>query len=76
MADVQGWLAQPASNHGWMLIGDDTGLQNAKRFISRSSTGTQGLPTLIVSVVPEPGTYMLMLAGVASMLLVVSRRRG
>ena len=76
VADVQGWLTQPASNHGWMLIGDDTGLQNAKRFVSRNSAGTQGLPTLIVSVVPEPGTYLLMLAGVASLLLVVSRRRG
>jgi len=76
VADVQGWLTQPADNHGWMLIGDDNGVQNAKRFVSRNSAGTAGLPTLVVSVVPEPGTYLLMLAGMASVMLVVSRRRG
>jgi len=59
-----------------MLIGDDTGLQNAKRFVSRNSAGAQSVPTLVVSVVPEHGTYLPMLAGMASLLLVVGRRRG
>ena len=79
VADVQGWLAQPASNHGWILIGNDAGLQNAKRFVSRNIAGTEGLPSLVVGVagvVPEPGTYLLMLAGMASVMLALSRRRG
>ena len=37
VADVQGWLANPASNHGWMLIGVESSSQNAKRFESRES---------------------------------------
>lgn len=54
VADVQGWLAQPASNHGWILIGDDQGLQNAKRFGSRENSADAGRPTLIVTVGAAP----------------------
>ena len=53
VADVQGWLAQPSTNHGWIVIGDDQGLQNAKRFASRNGSSVDGQPTLIVTV--EPG---------------------
>jgi hypothetical protein len=38
LQDVQGWVDQPASNHGWILIGQEDGVQNAKRFSSRTST--------------------------------------
>lgn len=37
-ADVQGWLADPAGNHGWILIGVESNSQNAKRFESRDSS--------------------------------------
>ena len=36
-ADVAAWLADPASNHGWALLGDETAAATAKRFDSRES---------------------------------------
>jgi MYXO-CTERM domain-containing protein len=54
VADVQRWLDQPSSNHGWMLIGDDLGLQNAKRFGSRNNTTPDARPVLIVTYGPGP----------------------
>lgn len=38
LQDVQGWVDLPASNHGWILIGQEDGLQNAKRFGSRTGS--------------------------------------
>jgi len=37
VADVQGWLDDPSSNHGWLLLGDEPvgGTGTAKRFGSR-----------------------------------------
>ena len=37
VADVQAWLDDPSSNHGWMLVGDEPigGTGTAKRFGSR-----------------------------------------
>jgi glucose/arabinose dehydrogenase len=35
--DVQGWLGTPATNYGWLLIGDETTLQTARAFDSRES---------------------------------------
>lgn len=32
--DVQAWLNQPATNHGWMLIGNEATTFNARRFHS------------------------------------------
>jgi MYXO-CTERM domain-containing protein len=36
-ADVQGWVDNPASNHGWILIGNESGPFTAKRFESREN---------------------------------------
>ncbi len=35
--DVQTWLDNPSSNHGWILIGDEIDVVTAKRFDSRDS---------------------------------------
>ncbi len=83
VADVQRWVDQPATNHGWILIGDDTGLQNAKRFGSRSNTAADARPMLVVSYdkapapqdvdIPLPGWALALLGtGLAAALL---RRR-
>lgn len=82
VADVQAWLQAPGSNHGWMLIGDDQGLQNAKRMASRQSGNASARPTLVLSVlppapesgdVPLPAWALALLgAGLAAML---ARRR-
>jgi len=83
VADVQRWVDQPNTNHGWMLIGDDTGLQNAKRFGSRNNATPEARPVLIVSYeagpagsdvdIPLPGWALALLGtGLAAALL---RRR-
>ncbi len=84
VADVQGWLQSPASNHGWMLIGDDAGQQNAKRLASRHAGSPSARPTLVLSVqppapdsgdVPLPAWALGLLgAGLATML--ARRRQG
>jgi hypothetical protein len=67
VADVQGWLADPSSNHGWMLIGAEIDAQNAKRFDSGESAVASLRPLLVVQVspVPEPGAAALLAAGLA-----------
>ncbi len=65
MADVQGWLGQPASNFGWILIGDESGSQSAKRFDSLQSGVLSQRPLLLVQTapVPEPASLWLLAAG-------------
>ncbi len=48
VADVQGWLSNPSSNFGWIIIGDETTNLTAKRFDSRSSTTSANRPVLTV----------------------------
>jgi len=84
VADVQGWLTQPVANHGWILIGDDQGLQNAKRLVSRISATDVGRPLLIVSVEPPPPAnvrripppaWAAALLGAGMAAVIVRRRR-
>lgn len=51
VADVQLWLDNPASNFGWLIIGDETNSKNTKRFDSREFMGAT-TPSLIVSFTP------------------------
>jgi hypothetical protein len=37
VADVQSWLDDPASNFGWLVLGDETTTATAKRFDTRES---------------------------------------
>lgn len=53
-ADVQGWLNTPATNNGWILIGDETGTKNAKRVWSREATTASLRPKLTVNYVATP----------------------
>ena len=49
VADVQAWLDAPASNHGWILIGDEAGDSNTgKRFETRSTSNPLLRPSLTV----------------------------
>jgi len=38
IADVQGWVKNPASNFGWILRGDENTEKNARRLTSRENT--------------------------------------
>lgn len=51
-SDVQAWLNSPASNFGWMLLGNESASVSAKRFDSRETTLDADKPTLIVEFTP------------------------
>ena len=52
VADVQSWLDDPASNHGWMLKGNEGRNQTAKRFGSRENGTAGNRPQLTVEFTP------------------------
>src|SRR4051794_2310487 len=62
IADVQSWLDNPASNFGWLVLGDETAAATAKRFDTRESTAppvltieyTQGPPTPTATATATP----------------------
>lgn len=56
LADLQSWIDTPASNFGWILIGDESGTPTAQRFESRESTTAGGTlrPRLEVSLLAAP----------------------
>src|SRR5207237_1520208 len=37
IADVQSWINNPASNFGWLVLGDESTAATAKRFDTRES---------------------------------------
>jgi hypothetical protein len=48
-ADVQGWVSNPASNFGWILVGGEDVAQTAKRFNSRENADASTRPQLVVA---------------------------
>ena len=48
VADVQSWLDKPQGNFGWVLIGNESVVQTAKRFDTRENTETLFRPQLSV----------------------------
>ena len=70
-ADIQSWLASPAANFGWIVMGGESILSSAKRFDSRESTTVSFRPVLEVTyTVPSPGVASCLVAG-----LILARRR-
>lgn len=57
VADVQAWVDNPSTNHGWIVIGDESTNQTAKRFDTREHATAANRPTLVVqySVVNSVG---------------------
>ena len=51
VADVQSWLDNPASNFGWLVLGDETGIATAKRFDTRESASP---PMLTIEFIRGP----------------------
>lgn len=71
-ADVQGWVNAPATNNGWILIGDEAVLLSAKRFASRETTTQSWQPQLTISytaVVPVTLTQFTAKPGSGGVLL-------
>ena len=48
VADVQSWLDDPASNHGWILVGDESAPTTVKRFDARENPDETLRPQLEV----------------------------
>lgn len=72
VADVQSWLDNPASNFGWLIQGNESAGQTAKRLNSRESAFA---PQLTVEYVPEPGGLALAATGMLLLLLGTLLRR-
>jgi len=53
--DAQMWLDTPASNHGWIMLGDETDIRSSKRFSSRTNPTLNQRPELIVDFTPPGG---------------------
>ncbi|MBC7773720.1 MAG: DNRLRE domain-containing protein, partial [Pyrinomonadaceae bacterium] len=51
-ANVEAWLNAPASNFGWLLRGNESSDQTAKRFDTRENTTAANRPTLVVTFDP------------------------
>jgi FtsP/CotA-like multicopper oxidase with cupredoxin domain len=55
VADVQGWLDDPSTDFGWVIIGDETDIRSSKRFSSRTNPIAAERPQLIVDFTPAGG---------------------
>jgi hypothetical protein len=51
VADVQSWLDNPASNFGWLVLGDESTILTSKRFDTRESASP---PVLTIQYIPGP----------------------
>jgi hypothetical protein len=54
VADVQSWLDNPATNFGWLVLGDESELGTAKRFDTRESASPPVLTILYRPAGPRP----------------------
>jgi hypothetical protein len=53
VADVNAWRASPASNHGWIVIGDERQSYTARRFDSRETGSEFSRPQLQLTLAPD-----------------------
>ena len=54
VVDVQGWLDNPASNFGWLLLGNESVAGSTKRFDTRESASPPVLTIQYVRATPGP----------------------
>src|SRR6267142_2682862 len=59
IADVQSWLDNPATNFGWLVLGDESTSTTAKRFDTRESAS----PPVLTIEYTEPATITLSAVG-------------
>lgn len=72
---VQGWVDMPATNLGWVLVGNEEDIQTAKRFGSRENEDPSVRPVLVVEYTPVPGPGAVPVV-CGAVVLAVRRRRG
>jgi hypothetical protein len=54
VGDVQSWLNNPATNFGWLVLGDESEILSAKRFDTRESASPPVLTIQYTPGVPRP----------------------
>jgi hypothetical protein len=54
VADVQSWLDDPATNFGWLVLGDESEIGTAKRFDTRESASPPVLTIQYTTQGPRP----------------------
>jgi len=54
VADVQGWLDEPSSNFGWILVGNEAVVGGAKRFDTKENSNVAFRPVLTVDFTETP----------------------
>jgi hypothetical protein len=54
VADVQGWVDNPANNFGWLVQGNETTLKSVKRFDTHESPSNTKPKLTVVYAVPAP----------------------
>ena len=52
VADVQAWLDNPATNFGWIVMGNEGTAETAKRFDSKENTTVANRPSLTITYTP------------------------
>ena len=68
VSDVQFWLDSPANNFGWLIQGDETVIETAKRLDSRENGTTANRPQLVVDYTPPGGTGACCYAGTCGVM--------
>ncbi len=71
LADVEQWRTSPASNFGWLALGEESFTGSAKRFDSRETPNPADRPSLrIVYTVPVPAASTWGLVAMSMMLAI------
>lgn len=70
LADVQALHASPASNFGWLVMGDEATASSARRFSTREESNPAMVPILEVTYIPSPMSGLALLG-----LAALGRRR-
>jgi hypothetical protein len=73
VSNIQNWLDQPLTNHGWILLGNESSDATAKRFDSREIADSAARPVLTIQYIPEPATSIM--TGLGSILLLSRNRK-
>ena len=72
-SDLQGWLAAPATNYGWILLGDEVQLGAARKLVNRENPDPALRPVLTIEFTPPsyPDTVVPILSGPGLAILVL-----
>lgn len=58
VSDVQTWLDTPATNYGWLLLGNESSGSTAKRFATHENMSADMHPVLVIDYVLPYATYL------------------